>query len=176
MWIGCSKGFAGYFTTVQLFGSGLSGLGKTKNGERKEIPINETLRGTLQGLIRRLDIPFVFHDPSTGKPYHDVKRSFKTALRRAGIKDFKFHDLRHTFASHLVMAGVDLTTVSRLLGHRTLTMTLSYAHLAPSHKVKAVGILDNALNGQPTDRPQEKACQLIPTAQLLHKKEVISHV
>ena len=125
-------------------------LDVTKNGERREIPINETLRGILQGLTRRLDIPYVFYDNATGKSYQDVKRSFNTALRRAGIKDFKFHDLRHTFASHLVMAGVDITTVKELLGHKTLTMTLRYAHLAPSHKVKAVDILDSTINGKPT--------------------------
>ena len=120
----------------------------TKNGERREIPINETLRHTLQGITRRLDIPYVFYDNATGKPYGDVKRSFATACRRAGIKDFHFHDLRHTFASHLVMAGVDITTVSRLLGHNSLTMTLRYSHLAPSHMVKAVDVLDNAINGK----------------------------
>lgn len=137
-------------------------LDKTKNGERREIPINDTLRAVLQGLTRRLDIPYVFYDHDTGKPYKDVKRSFKRALRRAGVKDFHFHDLRHTFASHLVMAGVDLTTVSRLLGHKSLTMTLRYSHLAPAHMVKAVDMLDMTLTGK-------------PTAQLLHsaiKKEV----
>src|SRR3972149_10943737 len=99
-------------------------------------------------LIRRLDVPYVFYEPTKGKPYQDVKRSFKTALRKAKIRDFHFHDLRHTFASHLVMAGVDITTVKELLGHKTLTMTLRYSHLAPSHKVKAVDILDNTLNGK----------------------------
>jgi integrase len=104
-------------------------LDKTKNGERREIPINDTLRGTLQAITRRLDVPYVFYDNASGKPYQNVKRSFNTALRRAKIQDFHFHDLRHTFASHLVMAGVDLTTVSRLLGHKSLTMTLRYPTL-----------------------------------------------
>ncbi len=118
----------------------------TKNGERREIPINETLKWTFQSLTRRLDVDYVFYDPKTGKPYQSVKRSFATACRRAKIHDFRFHDLRHTFASHLVMAGVDLTTVSRLLGHKDIKMTLRYAHLAPSHKAKAVDILDNTIN------------------------------
>jgi integrase len=101
-------------------------------------------------LTRRLDIPYVFYDPTTGNFIGDVKRSFNTALRRAGIRDFKFHDLRHTFASHLVMAGVDITTISRLLGHKSLTMTLRYSHLAPEHMTKAVDILDSTLTGKST--------------------------
>jgi len=120
----------------------------TKNGERREIPINSTLRETFKGLVRRLDNPHVFYDPATGKRLQDVKRSFSTALRRAKILDFHFHDLRHTFASHAVMAGVDLTTLKELLGHKTLTMTLRYSHLAPGHKVAAVELLDSALNGK----------------------------
>lgn len=118
----------------------------TKNGDRHEIPINNTLRTILQGLTRRLDIPYVFYDHSTGKPFKEVRKSFASALKKAGIMDFHFHDLRHTFASQLVMSGIDITTVKDLLGHKSLTMTLRYAHLAPSHKVKAVEILDAAVN------------------------------
>ena len=156
-------------------------LNRTKNGERREIPINDTLRTVLRGLTRRLDVPYVFHEKTSGNPYQDLKRSFKSALKKVetqkcpdcnyqktrlqtkedaekcphcnvkmvvikGINDFHFHDLRHTFASHLVMAGVDITTVSRLLGHKSLTMTLRYSHLAPSHMQKAVDILDSALS------------------------------
>lgn len=117
----------------------------TKNGERREIPINDTLKGVLQDITRRLDVSYVFYNNVTGKPYQDVKRSFNAACRKAGIKDFHFHDLRHTFASHLVMAGVDITTVKELLGHKTLTMTLRYAHLSPSHKVEAVRKLGDFL-------------------------------
>lgn len=121
----------------------------TKNGERREIPINQTVREALQGLIRGINSPYVFIDEK-GARYKDVKKSFHSACRRAGIKDFTFHDLRHTFASHLVMAGIDITTIKELLGHKTLTMTLRYAHLAPSHKVSAVEILDDTLTGKPT--------------------------
>ena len=125
-------------------------LDKTKNGERREIPINQKLRETISRIIPRLDVPYVFYNLKSGNRYQRVTRSFATACRRAGIRDFKFHDLRHTFASHLVMAGIDLTTVRELLGHKTLTMTLRYAHLAPSHKVKAVDILENAINENST--------------------------
>jgi integrase len=117
----------------------------TKNGERKEIPINGMLRTTLQGLTRHIDSPYVFWQGENGNRYKAVTRSFKTACTKADIKDFHFHDLRHTFASQLVMAGVDLTTVKELLGHKSITMTLRYAHLAPSHKAKAVDILDQQL-------------------------------
>jgi integrase len=78
-----------------------------------------------------------------------IIRDSVNICRRAGIKDFHFHDLRHTFASHLVMAGVDITTVSKLLGHKSLTMTLRYAHLAPSHLAEGVKKLDFLLSKQP---------------------------
>jgi len=131
-------------------------LDHTKNGERREVPINQTLRDILSGIIRRVDVPYVFYDPKTGKRYSNLQRSFVSACNRAKIRDFRFHDLRHSFASQLVMAGVDITTVKELLGHKTLTMTLRYAHLAPSHKVKAVEILDQTF---------------MSTSQKLHKKE-----
>ncbi len=123
-------------------------LDKTKNGERPEIPINGSLKVVFQGITRRLDVSYVLCDPVSGRPCQDVKKSFASACKRAGISDFHFHDLRHTFSSHLVMAGIDITTVKELLGHKTLTMTLRYAHLAPSHKVSAVNILDQTLTGE----------------------------
>ena len=117
-------------------------LDKTKNGERREIPINETLYNALSGLARHIS-GFVFANPGTGKPYCDIKKSFTSALRKSRILDFKFHDLRHTFASWLVMGRVDLTTVKELLGHKSITMTLRYSHLASSHIQNAVNILDD---------------------------------
>ncbi len=121
-------------------------LHTSKNGERREIPINGTLRAQLQELaLNNVDgHGFVFHEKD-GKPFGSVKNSFKAACRKAGITDFHFHDLRHTFASHLIMAGVDLTTVKELVGHKDIKMTLRYAHLAPSHKVKALEVLDQEM-------------------------------
>ncbi|WKZ17507.1 MAG: tyrosine-type recombinase/integrase [Candidatus Jettenia sp. CY-1] len=86
----------------------------------------------------------------TRNRYDDVKRSFKTALKRAEIRDFKFHDLRYTFASYLVMAGIDLTTVKELMGYKDFKVTLRYVYLAPNHKVKAVDTLDNILTTKST--------------------------
>ena len=117
----------------------------TKNGDRRETPINDTLRRTLQGITRRLDVPYVFYDSKTGQRYQSVKKSFATACRKAKIINFTFHDLRHCFASFLIMAGIDLTTVKELLGHKDIKMTLRYAHLAPAHKVKAVDVLNGIL-------------------------------
>jgi hypothetical protein len=66
------------------------------------------------------------------------------------ITDFRFHNLRHTFASHLVMAGVDLVTVKELLGHKTSAMTNRYTHLAQEHKAQAVAKLSERMRGERT--------------------------
>ncbi len=132
-------------------------LTETKNGEGRQIPIDQTLRETINRLPRRFVekdgkrelLPYVFHDAKTLKPYASVKHSFTSALKRSGISDFHFHDLRHTFASQLAMAGVDLATIKELLGHKTIAMTLRYAHLAPAHRTKAVSILDSVLSAAP---------------------------
>jgi hypothetical protein len=71
-----------------------------------------------------------------------MRRVFMPALKAAGIEGLRWHDLRHTFASRLVMAGVDLRTVQELLGHKTVAMTLRYSHLSPAHQLDAVQRLD----------------------------------
>jgi len=121
-------------------------LDTTKTGERREIPIDNTLKEMFNEMPRGFESKCVFTGKD-GDTYKSVKRSFNTALKKAEISNFRFHDLRHTFASHLVMTGVDLVTVQELLGHKSLTMTLRYAHLSPGHKVKAVEMLDNTLSG-----------------------------
>lgn len=78
-----------------------------------------------------------------GAPLTHVRRAWESVLRSARIARFRLHDLRHTFASNLVMAGVDLNTVRELMGHSDISMTLRYAHLAPEHKAAAVAKLLN---------------------------------
>ena len=122
-------------------------LNITKPSERRDIPINDSLKPIVQkrkDANKKKNIPYVFYDYRTNTRFGEIKRSFHTACARAEIKNFRFHDMRHTFASHLVMSGVDLMTVKELLGHKTLAMTLRYSHLAPNHKLSAINVLTEA--------------------------------
>jgi integrase len=121
---------------------------QTKSGERREIPLSDTLRDTLLTLPRRLASDYVFPG-KTGRGLMDIRKRFHRALKEAGIEGFVFHDLRHTFASHLVMAGVDLMTVKEFLGHADIKMTLRYAHLAPDYKRAAISRLDTYMDTRP---------------------------
>lgn len=76
-----------------------------------------------------------------GEKLKSVKKAWANILKLAQIKNFRWHDLRHHFASKLAMGGVDLNTIRELLGHSDIQMTLRYAHLAPQHKAKAVAVL-----------------------------------
>ena len=137
------------------FEQGIISLLDTKNHKRRDISMNETVKATLTGMERKGSYVFSAED---GGSFGDVRRSFETALRRSGIQDFRFHDLRHTFASNLVMESVDIMTVKELMGHKDLTMTLRYTHLAPNHKTKAVNILDRVLSLNP---PQSAVSQKV---------------
>ena len=112
----------------------------TKNGESRELPMNDIVYRALLDIGKKTGGPWVFCKKN-GERYGNVRKAFGGARKRAGIVDFRFHDLRHTFASHLVMAGVDLRTVQELLGHKSFEMTLRYAHLSPEHKKAALDVL-----------------------------------
>jgi integrase len=133
-------------------------LEHTKNDERLSIPINDTLMELFKRLskVRHIKSQFVFFHPNAkrksakgkfnGKRYYEVKSSFQEALKKAGIKDFRFHDLRHCFASDLVQREVDLYVVQKLLGHKSQAMTQRYSHLAPENLRNAVLKLDEKIN------------------------------
>ena len=107
-------------------------LPRTKNGDPRDVPLNGMALAALEELRSAFDGDFVF-------PHSQSPRGwFLGAVERAVLKDYTWHCNRHTFASRLVMAGVDLHTVGELLGHRTAQMTKRYAHLSVNHKQSAV--------------------------------------
>ncbi|HVT46506.1 MAG TPA: site-specific integrase [Vicinamibacterales bacterium] len=118
----------------------------TKTGEARYIPLNRAIVAVLRAW-RPADADLdacVFPGVDDDTALTTVKKSWGGVLKAANITGFRFHDLRHTFASKLVMAGVDLNTVRELLGHSDIKMTLRYAHLAPEHKMAAVEKLVSA--------------------------------
>jgi len=119
---------------------------QSKNGEGRHISLNADARDAFDRLRTRKigndAVPIQMEGPifvgRAGEPLLSARHWFEDAIEKAGIKDFTWHDLRHTFASRLVMAGVDITTVAALMGHKKIQMTMRYAHLAPAHKLDAV--------------------------------------
>ena len=107
----------------------------SKNGESRIIPINDDLYACLNGLDRVNEYVLTHDD---GKPVKSNKGAFSSALKKSGIDHCRVYDLRHTFASNLVMAGVDIVTVKELMGHKDITMTMRYSHPTPEHKKQAV--------------------------------------
>lgn len=114
----------------------------SKTGERRDIPMSE-----------RLVMMFGELPKNGGGLFQEVKNfraAFDGACKRAGIENFHFHDLRHTFASHLAIDGTGLLEIKELLGHKSLEMTMRYAHLCPDVKRKAIERLSQKMNHKPS--------------------------
>lgn len=131
---------------------------RSKNGERRTIPVNETVLRVLKekAKVRSLASDLVFCSKAfTPMESGHLRRSFRLALIKAKIEEFHFHDLRHTFATRLVQAGIDLYKVQQLLGHKSPIMTQRYAHHYPESLRDGVEILD---------RPRESSTVLAQSA------------
>jgi len=146
---------------------------QSKSGEKREVPMNMLVRRTLIAVRKHSESPFVFCN-TNGENYANVRKSFFTACKKSDILKFRFHDLRHTFASHLVMGGVDLNTVRELLGHKSLEMTLRYSHLSPDHKQRAVSTLSRQMDTFWTPERSKENEEVFDFSQLLEDKEVIN--
>jgi integrase len=119
-------------------------LDTTKNGEARHVPLNDAALDALRGLPTRLDGRLLPFGPN------QVSVAFKRAVRRAGIEDFRLHDLRHTFASYQAMAGTQGRGLQALLGHKDGRMTMRYSHLSDAY-------LHAAVNGVQFGRREEDA-------------------
>jgi integrase len=119
---------------------------ETKNGETRSVPL--TGRGfdalAQHAKSRRLTTPLVFPDRTGTRPL-GIRGAFDNAVERAGIADFHFHDLRHTFASYLAMNGASLLEIAEVLGHKTLAMVKRYAHLTEAHTRGVVERMNRAM-------------------------------
>jgi len=113
----------------------------TKTSDTRHIPMNKETVGVLEAWKKQVSkSAYVFPGQGGGR-FEDVKSAWLKLLERAQIGEFRWHDMRHDFASRLVMAGVPLNTVRDLLGHADIKMTLRYAHLAPGTKAAAVELI-----------------------------------
>jgi integrase len=123
-------------------------LHETKNGEIRVLPLTHLALELIKGhaKVRSLRCDYVFPAHSHKKPI-DITTPWETALRRAEIKDFRFHDLRHSAASYLAMNGASLAEIAEILGHKTLQMVKRYAHLSAAHTSKVVERMNEKIFG-----------------------------
>jgi integrase len=142
---------------VDLFGRRVT-VPRSKNGKARHIPLNSEALAAFRVLAQRSPNGAgpVFVNLK-GEKLEGYKHWFNPAVERAGLVDFTWYCLRHTFASRLVMAGVDIRTVAELMGHKTIQMTMRYAHLAPEHNLAAVESLISFNSSKPPVRGASRA-------------------
>jgi len=139
----------------------------SKSGEARTIPMPQAMWERFLTLPRVQGNAYVFPGHKAGHPFVYLERVWRTALKKAGIEGFRFHDLRHTAGSHLAMAGVDLTTIKEVLGHKVLTTTMRYAHVAEDHKRDALNALSGKLQSRPV--PSRSPAVILTRAELYER-------
>lgn len=146
----------------------------TKNGEGRVIPFGASrgLRRVLEDARDRAvrDCPYVFHYEGQKLPKTLLGHVWRRTVEKAGLEGVRIHDLRHSFASRLAAAGVDLYRIALLLGHKDLKMTRRYSHLAPEHLQAAVALADFEEMGTAEDPPvhTRKVIEFPSVAKSLH--------
>ena len=133
---------------------GMIALETTKNKERRALYLTGHALELVKEMrkVRRIDSDLLF--PAKAKKGQrikkpiDLKRSFTTALKRAGIEDFRWHDLRHSAASYLAMNGASLAEIAEILGHKTLQMVKRYSHISETHARNVVSAMNDRLFGR----------------------------
>ena len=121
---------------------------ETKNGEIRSLPLVGHALDLMgeRAKVRRIDTDLVFPGRKKHRPV-DLRTPFETALKRAGIEDFRWHDLRHSAASYLAMNGATLAEIAEVLGHKTLAMVKRYAHLSQAHTTRVVEAMNAKIFG-----------------------------
>jgi len=114
---------------------------ETKSGKSRKIPISSKLMKVLNEAKNNTE--YVFLNPETNMPYNDIKKAFHTVLKKAEIKDFRFHDFRHTAATRMLENGADIRTVQEILGHSSVSVTERYTHTNAKSKRSAIEILSS---------------------------------
>lgn len=128
---------------------GLIILHDTKNGDKRSLPLVSVAKDLMQQHFenRNKNINLIFPAKNLKEPI-DIRTPFETALKRAKIKDFKWHDLRHSCASYLAMNGATLAEIAGVLGHKTLAMVKRYSHISDSHTAEVVERMNNKIFGR----------------------------
>ncbi len=137
------------------FASSIINLEHTKNGDRGKVPMSDFLGTALKEHVGGLKEGYLFCGKN-GKPYDSIRTSFTKALKVAGIEDFTFHCLRHTWASHLTMNGVDSLVLQDLGRWKSPVMVQRYAHMSPKYRKSAVDTLGNLFENNPESIPKDK--------------------
>ncbi len=128
----------------------------TKTGRARYVPLSQSAVDVMASLPRLPNSPWILPNLATGKRFVDIKKAWDTVRRDACLADVRIHDLRHSAASFMINAGVDLYAVGRVLGHADHKSTMRYSHLANDTLLAAVEAGAAKMAGQPTTRGEAR--------------------
>lgn len=138
------------------FARGVVLVTKTKTAKDRTIPMSSEVRSELLAQRQGSKSDYVFSGNKTGKPIVEIKRTFRGACDDAGLIDFRFHDLRHTFATRLGDNGCNVTTIAALMGHSNIQMSARYTHAGDDTKRAAVEGVSQWRHKQQNSRSSER--------------------